>query len=621
MSDSIRYGIPLGNVDTAWLHMEDSTNLMMVSGLFIFDKPVDFTRLRDTVQYRWVERFSRFRHKVVRQGNKAYWITDRNFDLNSHIHRIALPPPGDKTALQDFISDLMSTPLDFSKPLWQMHYIENYGEGSVLLMRLHHCIADGIALMHVMLSSTDTDPDAPYPTPPERQERHSPGWLESTLRSALGMVANARKVTDTLIHEGLETLTNPSHALDLASQGASAAAALGKILLLGPDPHTVYKGSLGVSKRVAWSQAIPLANVKLIGKALGGTVNDVLLTAMTGALRRYMEFRDDPTDGINIRAMVPVNLRPLEEAYKLGNRFGLIYLSLPIYLVDPRERLHELKQRMDDIKNTPEALVAFQILNTLGLMPIQVADQMVNIFGMKSSAVMTNVPGPRQAVYFAGQKIVTNMFWVPQSGRMGLGVSIFSYNDTVVLGIATDTGLVPDPEKINEYFEQEFVDLLAFAQQTQTLAHPALAAPTEPAAATPAPDQAADSPTVTPAPVKQPRRRRQPVETIVVDEPAVVSEPAATAGVEDLMQALAVPEAPAVPLLVHETLIETAVAVVAEPPVLFTPTVPINGTHAAQIEMPVTLATPQPCVAVTKSGRSCKNVALAGSAYCRVHQV
>ena len=228
-------------------------------------------------------------------------------------------------------------------------------------MRLHHCIADGIALMHVMLASTDTEPDAPYPTAPQHEKRHQPGWLESTLRSALGMVSTARKVTDTLLHESLETLTNPGHALDLASQGASAAAALGKLLLIGPDPRTVYKGPLGVGKRAAWSEPIPLSNVKLIGKVLGGTVNDVLLTAMTGALRRYMEYRNDPTDGINIRAMVPVNLRPLAEAYKLGNHFGLIYLSLPIYLVDPMERLHELKRRMDDIKNTPEALSLIHI--------------------------------------------------------------------------------------------------------------------------------------------------------------------------------------------------------------------------------------------------------------------
>ena len=613
MADSIRYGIPLGNVDTAWLHMEDPTNLMMVTGLYIFDKPLDITRLRDTVQYRWLDRFSRFKHKVVQQGNKAYWVTDHNFDLNAHIHRVALPPPGDKAALQEFVSDLMSTPLDFSKPLWQMHYIEHYGEGSALLMRLHHCIADGIALMHVMLASTDTEPDAPYPTPPQREKRHQPGWLESTLRSALGMVSTARKVTDTLLHESLETLTNPGHALDLASQGASAAAALGKLLLIGPDPRTVYKGPLGVSKRAAWSEPIPLSNVKLIGKVLGGTVNDVLLTAMTGALRRYMEYRNDPTDGINIRAMVPVNLRPLAEAYKLGNHFGLIYLSLPIYLVDPMERLHELKRRMDDIKNTPEAVVAFQILNTLGMMPLQVAEQMVNIFGLKSSAVMTNVPGPRQAIYFSGERIETSMFWVPQSGRMGLGVSIFSYNDNVVLGIATDTGLVPDPEKINEYFEQEFVDLLAFAQQ-KALAQRALEAPAEQPEAIATPE-----PTASTA-VK--RSRRRPVADIPIDGAETAVEVTTTDRAADLEQELAVPSGPAVPLLVHETqpTDTAAVLVDVEPQALHTPTAPTNGTHVALAEKPALVSTPAACQAMTKSGRPCKNMALPGSSYCRIHQ-
>lgn len=612
MADNIRYGIPLGNVDTAWLHMEDPTNLMMVTGLYIFDQPVDFTRLRDTVQYRWIDRFSRFRHKVVQQGSKAYWVTDHNFNINAHLHRLALPPPGDKTALQEFVSDLMSTPLDFSKPLWQMHYIEHYGEGGALLIRLHHCIADGIALMHVMLSTTDTEADAPYPTPPQREEHRRPGWLESTLRNALGMVASARKVTDTLIHESLETLMNPGHALDLAGQGASAAAALGKILLLGPDPHTVYKGPLGVSKRAAWSEAIPLANVKFIGKVLGGTVNDVLLTAMTGALRRYMEYRNDPTDGINIRAMVPVNLRSLEEAYKLGNHFGLIYLSLPIFLVDPSERLLELKQRMDDIKGTPEAVVAFQILNTLGMMPIDVAEQMINIFGMKSSAVMTNVPGPRQAIYFAGQRVHTSMFWVPQSGRMGLGVSIFSYNDSVVLGIATDTGLVPDPEKINEFFEQEFVDLLAFAKQKQAQGQPALAAPAAPPAQAPAPAEAEA------APVRPPRQRRQAIETIAVEE-----APAPRAAETDLAQELAVPDAPGVPLALHEANAPEALMTEAsaEAQALSLPATPTNGTHAAAMSEPqAVLQRSTACQAVTKSGRPCKNVAVAGSAYCRVHQ-
>jgi hypothetical protein len=158
--------------------------------------------------------------------------------------------------------------------------------------------------------------------------------------------------------------------------------------------------------------------------------------------------------------MVPVNLRPLSEADQLGNRFGLIYLALPIGERDPTERLHLVKKRMDAIKRTPEPFVAFQILNALGLAPAEVADLFVNMFGSKSTAVMTNVIGPKQPVYFAGRRMTDMMFWVPQSGRMGLGVSIFSYDGHVVVGVATDAGLVPDPERIASFFEDE-LDALA----------------------------------------------------------------------------------------------------------------------------------------------------------------
>ena len=161
---------------------------------------------------------------------------------------------------------------------------------------------------------------------------------------------------------------------------------------------------------------------------------------------------------------MPVDLRPPEEARRLGNKFGLIYLSLPIYIHDPIERLEEVKRRMDDIKSTPEAFVAYQILNALGMTPQQISDRFIDMFGAKATAVMTNVRGPAQAIYFAGGKAETLMFWVPQSGRMAMGVSIFSYDNAVVLGIATDAALVPDPETINDCFEQEFRDMLEWVR-------------------------------------------------------------------------------------------------------------------------------------------------------------
>ena len=475
MADNVHDGTPLTYVDTAWLHMEDSTNLMMVTGIIIFERPLDFTRVRDTLQGRMADRFPRLRHKVKQDGSSAHWAEDPTFDMDAHVHKIALPVPGDLGALRDVVSDLMSTPLDFTKPLWQCHYIEGLGSGSAILLRFHHCIGDGVALVHVILSLTDTAADAPWPkrTKLMAHEEHVGERIVSLIdgvRSAVERtVGTTRKVTGALFQEGVEALLHPSHVLDMAQTTTEAAAVLVKLLLKGADPATLFKGHLGVAKRAAWSRPISLDEAKAVGKTVGGTVNDVLLTAVSGALRRYLLLRGDRVDGVEINAMVPVNLRPLSEADQLGNRFGLIYLALPVGTDDHAERLRLVKARMDEIKSSPQPYVTFQILNALGLAPIEVADLAVKMFGTKATAVMTNVIGPKQPIYFAGERVRTWLGWVPQSGRMGLGVSIFSYDGQVVVGVASDKGLVPDPESIATAFEEEFEALVEWAGRKEAV--------------------------------------------------------------------------------------------------------------------------------------------------------
>jgi WS/DGAT/MGAT family acyltransferase len=208
-----------------------------------------------------------------------------------------------------------------------------------------------------------------------------------------------------------------------------------------------------------WSAPIPLHEVKAISRATRTTVNDVLLTAVTGALRRYLERRGQPTDGVSIRALVPVNLRPPDDPIALGNRFGLVFVDLPVGIVDPSERLQAFNQQMIAIKNSPEAAVTLGILNAIGMVPIGLEQRVVELFGSKVTAVMTNLPGPQEPLYLAGKQLRHLMFWVPQSGQVGLGVSIHSYAGEVSIGIATDTGLVPDPEAIVAAFQAEFDDL------------------------------------------------------------------------------------------------------------------------------------------------------------------
>lgn len=459
----------LSSVDVAWYQMEDPTNLMMITGIFIFDGPVDFERLKATLDLRFVKRFRRFRQRVVAKRSRfgrPYWEDDPNFDLTAHLRRIALPAPGDRTALQELVSDFMSTPLDFSKPLWQMHLVEGYEGGSVLLVRLHHCIADGIALVQVMLSLTDTTPDAPWPAE-EPSVRVPQGWnpLAPIVRPAQTALRMTRKVVKTSVQATAQVVRDPEQLVELARASTDVVLTTGRLLLMAPDPKTPYKGRLGVAKRAAWSDPIPLEDVRLIGRAVGGTINDVVMSAAAGAMRRYLESRGAPVTDLNFRAVIPVNLRPIEKGLELGNKFGLVFLALPVGIADPVDRLRELKRRMDDLKDTSEPIVAFGILNLIGMMPNRLEDVVVEIFGTKGTLVMTNVPGPRAQLYFAGAPIDEMMFWVPQSGRLGLGISILSYNGRVMVGVASDSGLVPDPEVIVAGFQEELAALKAEARQ------------------------------------------------------------------------------------------------------------------------------------------------------------
>ena len=268
-----------------------------------------------------------------------------------------------------------------------------------------------------------------------------------------------RKVTTATVRTSLKVTRNPEELIDLARKGADLTLTTGRLLLMAPDPKTVYKGKLGVAKKAAWSQPIPLEDVRLIGRAAGGTINDVLMTAAAGAMRRYLIQRGAAVDNLDFRALIPVNLRPPQKATTLGNKFGLVFLSLPIGIGDPVERLRELKQRMDSLKDSTEPIVAFGILGLVGMMPDRLEDVVVDIFGAKGTLVMTNVPGPREQLFLAGAAVDQMIFWVPQSGRLGLGISILSYNGQVTLGVATDTGLVPDPEAIIAGFHEELTAL------------------------------------------------------------------------------------------------------------------------------------------------------------------
>ncbi|QSQ20119.1 wax ester/triacylglycerol synthase family O-acyltransferase [Pyxidicoccus parkwayensis] len=450
----------MASVDALWFHMEEPANLMMITAVLWFEGRLDFEQLRTVVRERLVERYPRFRQRVV-PGRLAvpHWEDVGEVDLDAHLSRLPVPAPGDRAALETLVGQWMSTPLERSRPLWQFHVLEGADGGDVLLCRLHHCLADGIALARVLLTLTDTEGAAEGVASELREPRHaSSGGLARWVRGARVMAGAAR----TVLRKGAELAAEPILAGDLVRQGARGAAAMGKLLVMPPDPHTPLRGKLGTEKRAAWSDPVPLERVKAVGRTLGGTVNDVLLTAVTGALRRYLEVRDVLLE--DVHALVPVNLRPLDEPVprELGNRFGVVFLRLPVHVAEPQRRLRELARRMGQVKQSPEAVVTFGALEMLGYAPAAVERVMVDVFGSKATLVATNVPGPREAVSLAGTKLGGLTFWVPQAGHLGLGVSLFSYAGKVTVGVAADVGRMPDPHELIRAFHDE-MDALAEA--------------------------------------------------------------------------------------------------------------------------------------------------------------
>ena len=465
-------GQRMSKVDTAWLRMDSPSNLMMIVSVWVLKPRVDYAAVCQRVQDRLL-RYPRFGQRVMQDAAGATWVTDARFDVHHHVRCEKLTPSSGKrarTALQRRVAQLAMQPLDPRRPLWQFHLIEDYDGGSALIARIHHCIADGIALIAVMQSMVDggTLPPQRKRALPVKQDPES--WLTETVLKPLTETAvRALDLTGTGAASALNWVGQPTKGLEfglgqsldaarLAMQVARDAAAL---VLMPDDSRTSLKGDPGRSKRVAWCEPLPLAEVKAVSKALRCSVNDVLLSCVAGAISAYLQARGENVRGQEIRAMVPVNLRPMERAHELGNRFGLAPVVLPLGLDNPVQRVMEVRRRMRELKGSLQPLLAFSLLAVAGLLIKPAQDALLGLFARKTTAVMTNVPGPREKLTLCGSTLEQSLFWVPQSGTVGMGVSILSYGGAVQFGLITDAKLCPHPEHIIAQFEPEF-DKLAW---------------------------------------------------------------------------------------------------------------------------------------------------------------
>ena len=469
---------PMSAQDALWLTMDRPNNLMVIDGVMLFDAEPEWDALLAATTERVIDRFPVFRSRALLGESGWVWQVDPDFHLERHIRRVRLPEPSGMAELEQYVSEQRARPLDRDRPLWDIALVERVsldggGVGSALVCRFHHAIADGVRLTQVMLSLCDTtDPHV------AAKVARSTGDLTpisvatgvaDALREAIGDAARAlargasvlaqdtRHALETGAEIWGEVLRSPGRLVDafeamgLDNRFANTTASVAKLALRGTTVRTVWSGTPGLHKAVAWSPGIPLDAVKEVGRRHGASVNDVLLTAVAGGLRRYLHARG-VEDVDEIEWMVPVNLVPIAENLPedLGNFFALVMAVLPLDPGDPVERLQRTRARMDRIKRSEEPIITFGVQRGISAAPRPVSTALTDFFANKAVGVLTNVPGPRAPLTFAGVGVRQVIGFAPSSGDQPMTCTVFSYAGTVTVGFATDAALVPDPRELVE---------------------------------------------------------------------------------------------------------------------------------------------------------------------------
>lgn len=421
--------VPVAPHDAIWLQ-DTPTNLMVINGVLTTDR-LDLATLRRVFQERVIDaaegRFARFRQRVERSRSRWYWVDDDAFDIARHIIPASEPGLDTTEKLRDYVGREASKPLPADRPLWQFQLIEHFENGgSACLVRLHHCIGDGMALVSVMFHLMEEVTGAPDAGP-------------ATIRPAAG-------------HFG-------SRLMRMVQIPFAAPAILLARLLWIPDRHVLHGQRVSGRKQVAWTQPLDLQVVKDIKNRLGATVNDVLMAAVTGALSRYIEHRAGEVIA-RLRVSMPVSVRNPSATVTLENRFAAVPLELPAGIAHARERVARVKARMDALKSSVAPIVIYGIQAALlKVLPQGVSRGLIDFLANKCTAVVTNVPGPQRGLVIGGARLRSLLFWVPQRADIGVGISILSFAGKVQIGVICDSEMVPDPMELVRAFEEELAAL------------------------------------------------------------------------------------------------------------------------------------------------------------------
>lgn len=484
--------VPINPSDLTFLNMDRPTNLMIVNGLMWFDEEPDWDIVREVLQERLVDRFPVVSRRPALVNGTWMWQDDPDFDLDRHVRHVTIGGSADLAAAQEHISDRVSVPMDKDHPLWEIDILTGLsGEGdepkALMLARFHHALADGIRIVQLVLSLCDLAEDAAPPVVGRKSSSKNPAAqaLGVSKQVAGGVVdftsglgSAAVRAPGKLLGMGRDafdggfdldfSITKLTDAISgVASEDNQVANSLrsaSRLTLAGRSPELTGDGRPGVDKRVAWVTGLPVAQVKAVGAAHGATINDVLLAVVSRGLSRYVESKDrDLADEVNF--LVPISLKPIDMNLptELGNFFAMVMFPMPLGVDGDDELMGQISSRMARIKNSTEAMMVFGIQRAVAETPSAVSVGITEFVANKTIGLLTNVPGPRAPMYLAGTEVTGILGWVPTAADQSLGICIFSYNGTVSMGITSDAGILPDPDRLAELISEEFA---AIAEST-----------------------------------------------------------------------------------------------------------------------------------------------------------
>ena len=394
---------------------------------------------------------------------RPVWVDDPNFDIGYHVRRTALPAPGEDQQLADLMARVMSQRLDRDHPLWEYWVIEGLAQDRwALISKIHHCMVDGVSGTDLYRVIFDFSPETSPPAADDRAPGAEPSSLQLAAQAAVDMVMLPARETLAL---GSGAVADPGSAVRQATGAVRAFAKLAPALL--PATGSSLSGHIGRQRRYTWARA-SLADVKKVKRELGGTVNDVVLAAISGGFRALLLARGEQPEPHMVRSLVPVSLRAPGEEDIYENRVSAVLADLPVHIADPVERLEAVRAQLQDLKTAEEAKAGETLIELGRFTPFPFMSWWIRLaFGLPQREIVTvttNVPGPQQPLYGMGRKLLEIIPYVPIATTVRTGIAIFSYCGNLTFGITGDFAASPDLDVLTHGIEDSLAELRAAAK-------------------------------------------------------------------------------------------------------------------------------------------------------------